>query len=52
MMALVRIVLGIGVNVGTTPWPGASAVDTDRLELLVTILENLERGYEAWLEGR
>jgi BirA family biotin operon repressor/biotin-[acetyl-CoA-carboxylase] ligase len=46
-----RVVLGIGVNVGTAPWPGAGTVDADRLELLVAILEELERGYESWLRG-
>lgn len=43
-----HVVLGIGVNVGEAPWPGAGAVDRDRLELLVDILERLERGYDAW----
>jgi BirA family biotin operon repressor/biotin-[acetyl-CoA-carboxylase] ligase len=47
-----RVVLGIGVNVGSAPWPGAAAVETDRLELLVEILERLELGYERWLRGR
>ena len=47
-----RVVLGIGVNVGTTPWPGAGAADADRLELLVEILARLERGYERWLRAR
>jgi BirA family biotin operon repressor/biotin-[acetyl-CoA-carboxylase] ligase len=47
-----RVVLGIGVNVGAAPWPGAGAVERDRLELLVEILLRLERGYEAWLTGR
>jgi BirA family biotin operon repressor/biotin-[acetyl-CoA-carboxylase] ligase len=46
-----RVVLGIGVNVGAVPWPGAGAVDRDRLELLVEILERLERGYDRWLAG-
>jgi BirA family biotin operon repressor/biotin-[acetyl-CoA-carboxylase] ligase len=46
-----RVVLGIGVNVGAVPWPGAGAVDRDRLELLVEILERLERGYDQWLAG-
>jgi BirA family biotin operon repressor/biotin-[acetyl-CoA-carboxylase] ligase len=46
-----RVVLGIGVNVGSSPWPGAAAVDADRLELLVEILWRLERGYAEWLEG-
>ncbi len=44
-----HVVLGIGVNVGEPPWPGAGAVDRDRLELLVEILERLECGYDAWL---
>ena len=43
-----RVVLGIGVNVGSAPWPGAGAVERDRLELLVEILDRLERGYDAW----
>jgi BirA family transcriptional regulator, biotin operon repressor / biotin---[acetyl-CoA-carboxylase] ligase len=44
-----HVVLGIGVNVGVTPWPGAGVVERDRLELLVEILERLERGYDAWV---
>jgi BirA family biotin operon repressor/biotin-[acetyl-CoA-carboxylase] ligase len=47
-----RIVLGVGVNVGAAPWPGAGAVAADRLELLVAILWELERGYAAWVKGR
>jgi BirA family biotin operon repressor/biotin-[acetyl-CoA-carboxylase] ligase len=47
-----RVVLGIGVNVGTVPWPGAGAVAADRLELLVEILARLEAGYVEWLTGR
>ena len=43
--------LGIGVNVGTVPFPGAGAVDRDRVELLLEILTQLERGYDAWLAG-
>jgi len=43
-----HVVLGIGVNVGTAPWPEAGAVDRDRLELLVEILARLEQGYEEW----
>jgi BirA family biotin operon repressor/biotin-[acetyl-CoA-carboxylase] ligase len=46
-----RVVLGIGVNVGTTAWEGAGFVDRDRLELLVEILDRLERGYDAWSAG-
>lgn len=44
-----HVVLGIGVNVGEAPWPGAGAIEGDRLELLVEILDRLERGYDAWL---
>ena len=44
-----RVVLGIGVNVGEAPWPGAGFVERDRLELLVDILERLEDGYDAWV---
>jgi len=47
-----RVVLGIGVNVGAAPWPGAGAVDGGRLELLVDILERFERGYGVWLRDR
>jgi BirA family biotin operon repressor/biotin-[acetyl-CoA-carboxylase] ligase len=43
-----HVVLGIGVNVGHAPWPGAGAIEGDRLALLVEILERLERGYDAW----
>src|SRR4051794_38486661 len=44
-----RVVLGIGINVGETAWPGSGAVDADRLGLLVDVLERLECGYESWL---
>jgi BirA family biotin operon repressor/biotin-[acetyl-CoA-carboxylase] ligase len=44
-----RVVLGIGINVGAAPWPGAGWVKRDRLELLVDVLDRLERGYDAWL---
>ena len=47
-----RVVLGIGINVGGTTWPGAGWVERDRLELLVDVLERLEQGYEAWLSRR
>jgi BirA family biotin operon repressor/biotin-[acetyl-CoA-carboxylase] ligase len=46
-----HVVMGIGVNVGSAPWPGAAAVERDRLELLVDILERLERGYDTWASG-
>jgi BirA family transcriptional regulator, biotin operon repressor / biotin---[acetyl-CoA-carboxylase] ligase len=47
-----RVVLGIGINVGGTSWPGAGWVERDRLELLVDVLERLERGYDGWLSRR
>jgi BirA family transcriptional regulator, biotin operon repressor / biotin---[acetyl-CoA-carboxylase] ligase len=47
-----HVVLGIGVNVGGAPWPGAGAVELDRLELLVEILDRLEQGYDAWLANK
>jgi BirA family biotin operon repressor/biotin-[acetyl-CoA-carboxylase] ligase len=47
-----RVVLGIGINVGGTAWPGSGWVERDRLELLVDVLERLERGYEEWLSRR
>jgi BirA family biotin operon repressor/biotin-[acetyl-CoA-carboxylase] ligase len=47
-----RVVLGIGVNVGSAPWEGAGFVVRDRLELLVAILAGLEDGYDRWLTGR
>jgi Biotin/lipoate A/B protein ligase family len=46
-----RVVLGIGINVGESGWPGAGWVDRDRLALLVDVLERLERGYDAWVTG-
>jgi BirA family biotin operon repressor/biotin-[acetyl-CoA-carboxylase] ligase len=47
-----RVVVGIGINVGESAWPGAGWVDRDPLELLVDVLELLERGYEEWLLSR
>jgi BirA family transcriptional regulator, biotin operon repressor / biotin---[acetyl-CoA-carboxylase] ligase len=44
-----HVVLGIGVNVGGAAFPGAGWVEGDRLELLVDVLERLERGYDEWL---
>jgi BirA family transcriptional regulator, biotin operon repressor / biotin---[acetyl-CoA-carboxylase] ligase len=46
-----RVVLGIGINVGETAWPGSAALgeEVDRRELLVALLERLELGYEEWL---
>jgi biotin-(acetyl-CoA carboxylase) ligase len=47
-----RVVLGIGVNVGAAPFPGSGFVECDRLELLVSILAEVERGYDAWVEAQ
>jgi BirA family transcriptional regulator, biotin operon repressor / biotin---[acetyl-CoA-carboxylase] ligase len=47
-----RVVLGIGINVRGTDWPGAGWVDRDRLDLLVDVLERLEHGYDAWAASR
>ncbi len=44
-----RVVLGVGINVGGTAWAGAGWVEGDRLDLLVDVLERLERGYDRWL---
>ena len=44
-----RVVLGIGINVGSAAWPGAGWVDRNRLDLLVDVLARLERGYDDWL---
>ena len=49
--ATARVVLGVGINVGGAAWPGAGWVDRDRLDLLVDVLERLERGYDAWLNA-
>ena len=59
-----RVVLGIGINANMTAEQLPTEVDTpatslrleagqeiDRIELLVTLLESLERHYEAWLRG-
>jgi BirA family biotin operon repressor/biotin-[acetyl-CoA-carboxylase] ligase len=47
-----RVVLGIGINVGATAWPGAGWVERDRLALLVDVLERLELAYDQWLNRR
>jgi BirA family biotin operon repressor/biotin-[acetyl-CoA-carboxylase] ligase len=47
-----RVVLGIGINVGGTAWPGSGWVEGERLDLLVEVLERLEHGYEEWLRAR
>lgn len=44
-----RVVLGVGINVGEARFPGAGWVDAERLELLVDVLDRLERGYDTWL---
>jgi BirA family biotin operon repressor/biotin-[acetyl-CoA-carboxylase] ligase len=46
-----HVVMGIGVNIGQAPWPEAGAVDRDRLELLIEILDRLERRYDDWLDS-
>jgi BirA family transcriptional regulator, biotin operon repressor / biotin---[acetyl-CoA-carboxylase] ligase len=48
-----RIVLGIGVNVGSAPYGGAGALgqEVDRAELLVELLARLERAYDGWVAG-
>ena len=50
--ASARVTLGIGINVGFAAWPGAGYVGGDRLDLLVGVLERLERGYESWVASR
>ena len=44
-----HVVVGIGINVGGTRFPGSGWVERDRLELLVDVLVRLERGYDEWL---
>jgi BirA family biotin operon repressor/biotin-[acetyl-CoA-carboxylase] ligase len=44
-----RVVVGIGINVGGTSWPGSGWVERDRLDLLVDVLDRLERAYLAWV---
>ncbi len=46
-----RVVLGIGINVGEAPWPGAGFLERDRLELLIDILSRLEEAYNRWARG-
>lgn len=43
-----RVVLGVGINVGGSAWPGGGWVDRNRLDLLIDVLVGLERGYDAW----
>jgi BirA family transcriptional regulator, biotin operon repressor / biotin---[acetyl-CoA-carboxylase] ligase len=58
-----RVILGVGINVNVEPrqlpsgfeTPATSLLaelgrPTDRIELLVTLLESLERRYDAWVE--
>jgi BirA family biotin operon repressor/biotin-[acetyl-CoA-carboxylase] ligase len=47
-----RVVLGIGINVGSAAWPGAGWVDRDPLDLLVDVLERLENAYDRWVSRR
>lgn len=46
-----RIVLGIGVNVTGAPHEGAASLGpgVDRAELLVELLDRLERAYDTWV---
>jgi BirA family biotin operon repressor/biotin-[acetyl-CoA-carboxylase] ligase len=44
-----RVILGIGINVGSAPWPSAGHVERDRLELLTGVLERFERAYDDWV---
>jgi BirA family biotin operon repressor/biotin-[acetyl-CoA-carboxylase] ligase len=56
-----RVVLGVGINVNLAadelPEPTATSLSielgrpVDRVELLVALLEQLERAYDAWLIG-
>jgi biotin-[acetyl-CoA-carboxylase] ligase BirA-like protein len=43
-----RVILGVGINVGAAPWPGAGSVESNRLQLLVGVLERFERAYDGW----
>jgi BirA family transcriptional regulator, biotin operon repressor / biotin---[acetyl-CoA-carboxylase] ligase len=47
-----RVVLGVGINVGSAPWPGAGYVERDRLQLLTGVLARLELAYEDWAASR
>jgi BirA family transcriptional regulator, biotin operon repressor / biotin---[acetyl-CoA-carboxylase] ligase len=46
-----RIVLGIGVNVAAAPFEGSATLGAtvDRVELLVELLDRLERAYDEWM---
>jgi len=44
-----RVVVGIGINVAESRFEGGGFVERDRLELLVDVLDRLERGYDRWL---
>jgi BirA family biotin operon repressor/biotin-[acetyl-CoA-carboxylase] ligase len=46
-----HVVLGIGINVELSPWPGSGAAAGDRPQLLVDVLELLEDAYGAWVAG-
>lgn len=49
-----RIVLGVGVNVKRVPFEGAAALgpDVDRGDLLVELLDRLERAYDTWVRAQ
>ena len=48
-----RIVLGVGVNVATIPYQGATMLGAavDRAQLLAELLDRLERAYDEWVSG-
>ena len=47
-----RVILGVGINVGRSPWPEAGYVEGCRLELLVGVLERFEQAYAKWATPR
>ena len=47
-----RVILGVGINVGRSPWPEAGYVEGCRLELLVGVLERFEQAYAEWATPR
>jgi BirA family biotin operon repressor/biotin-[acetyl-CoA-carboxylase] ligase len=47
-----RVILGIGVNIEASPWPGAGFVERDRLDLLAGVLDRLEQRYDVWAATR
>jgi BirA family transcriptional regulator, biotin operon repressor / biotin---[acetyl-CoA-carboxylase] ligase len=43
-----RVILGVGINVGAAPWPGAGFVQGNRLDVLVGVLKRFEQAYDDW----